>query len=95
MPTHPQIVVAAPDRHLRALPPCDRVILSEREDLGTPVHCLEDTICVVPLLVSNLLTEEAIVVVAGGHCRDGNAGRGYLDFDLKSLKLLYFKLRTT
>lgn len=67
--THPQVVVAAPDGHLGALPPRDGVIVRKRKDLGTPVHGLEDSVCVVLLLLSNLLHEEAVVVVAGPNCR--------------------------
>lgn len=69
MPTHPQIVVAAPDRHLGGLPPIDGVILSKREDLSAPIYSLEDSVSVVLLFLSNLLNEEAVIVVAGAHCR--------------------------
>lgn len=78
VPTHPQIVVAAPDGHLGALPPRDGVILCEREDLGPPVHRLEDSVCVVLLFLSYLLKEEAVVVVAGADCRSDR-------FDFESL----------
>ena len=67
--THSQIVVAAPDGHLGALPPRGRVILCKREDLGAPVHRLEDSVCVVFLFLGYLLNKEAIVVVAGANCR--------------------------
>lgn len=69
MPTHSQIVVAAPDGHLGALPPREGVILSEREGLGAPVDGLEDSVCVVRLFLSKLLHEEAVIVVAGALCR--------------------------
>ena len=69
MPAHSQVVVAAPDGHLGALPPGDGVILCKREDLSAPVHGLEDSVCVVLLFLSNLLSEEAVVVVAGANCR--------------------------
>lgn len=69
MATHPQVVVAAPDGHLGALPPRDGVIVRKWKDLSTPVHGLEDSVCVVLLLLSNLLSEEAVVVVAGSNCR--------------------------
>lgn len=72
VPTHSQIVVAAPDGHLGALPPRDGVILSKREGLGAPVHCLEDSVCVVLLFHSNLLREELIVVIAGARCGENS-----------------------
>lgn len=81
VPTHSQIVIAAPDGHLGAFPPGDRVVLSKREDLSAPVHGLEDSVCVVPLLLSNLLTEEAVIVVAGANCRSESS-------DFKSLAAL-------
>lgn len=70
VPTHPQVVVAAPDRHLGALPARDGVILSKREDLSAPVHSLEDSVRVVLLFFSNLLNEEVVVVVARANCRE-------------------------
>lgn len=69
MPTHPQIVVAAPDRHLGAVPPRDGVILSKRKGHSAPVYGLEDSVCVVILFLSNLLDEEVIIVKAGANCR--------------------------
>lgn len=78
VPAHSQIVVAAPDGHLGALPPGEGVILSKREDLSAPVYGLEDSVCVVRLLLSNLLHEEAVIVVARANCRSDS-------FDFKSL----------
>lgn len=80
MPTHSQVVVAAPDGYLGAHPPRDGVILCKREDLSVPVHCLEDSVCVIHLFLSYLLNEEAVVVVAGANCRCDR-------FDFKSLKV--------
>lgn len=73
VPTHSQVVVAAPDGHLGALPPSDGVILCKREDLGTPVHRLEDSVSVVLLFVSYLLHEEAVIVVARANCGSGES----------------------
>lgn len=81
MPTHSQIIVAAPDGHLGALPPRDRVVLSKREDHSAPVYGLEDSVCVIRLFLSNLLYEEAVIVVAGANCRSDS-------FDFKSLTAL-------
>lgn len=69
MSTHSQIVIAAPDRHQGAKLPSARVILSEWKGLGVPVYGLEDSVCVVILFISNLLTEEVIVVKARANCR--------------------------
>lgn len=69
MLTHSQVVVAAPHGHLGALPPGDGVILGKREGLDVPVHRLEDPVRVVRLFLSDLLGEEAVVVVAGADCR--------------------------
>lgn len=68
--THPQVVIAAPNGHLGALPSRDGVILSKREDLSTPVHGLEDSVCVILLFLSNLVIEEVVIVVAGADCRN-------------------------
>lgn len=70
MPTHSQIVIAAPDRHRGAKLPRARVILGEWKGLSVPVHGLEDSVCVVILFLSNLLTEEVIVVKARANCRN-------------------------
>lgn len=72
MPTHAQVVIAAPDRYLGALLARDRVILSKRKDLSAPVHGLEDSVGVVLLLFSNLLSEKAIIIIAGANCRDNS-----------------------
>lgn len=64
MPTHSQIVIAAPDRHLGAVAPRAGVILSKREVLCTPVDRLEDSVCVVVLFLGDLLNEEVVVVKA-------------------------------
>lgn len=64
MPTHPQIVIAAPDRHLGAIAPRAGVILSKREVLCTPVDGLEDSVRVVVLFLGDLLNQEAVIVKA-------------------------------
>ena len=69
VPTHPQVVVAAPDGHLGALPPTDGVILGEGVDLDAPVHRLEDSVRVVLPLLAYHLSEEAVVVVGGANCK--------------------------
>lgn len=74
MPTHSQVIIAAPDRHLRVFPPGDGVILSEGEDLSAPVHGLEDSVCVILLFLRNLLGEEAVIVVARTNCRGDSCG---------------------
>lgn len=68
MPTHSQIIIAAPDRHLGAFPPSDGVILSKGEHLGAPVHGLEHSVRVIILFLRNLFNKEAVVVVAGANC---------------------------
>ena len=69
MSTHPQVVIAAPHRHLSTLPPGHRVILSEWEDVCASVHRFEDAICVVLFLLADFPVEEAIVVKTGSHWR--------------------------
>lgn len=69
VPTHPQVVVAAPHRHLGAIPPRDGIILSKRKLHCTPVDGLEHSVCVVLLFLSNLLNEEVVIVEAGTNCR--------------------------
>lgn len=71
VPTHPQVVVAAPDRHLWDVPPGDRVVLGEGKGLSAAVHGLEDSVRVVLLLLRDLLDEERVVIEAGADCGMG------------------------
>lgn len=71
VPAHPQVVVAAPDRHLWDVPPGDRVVLGEGKGLSAAVDGLEDSVRVVLLLLRDLLDEERVVIEAGADCGMG------------------------
>lgn len=71
MPTHPQVVVAAPDRHPGDVQPGDRVVLGKGKGVSAPVYGLEDSVCVVLLLLRNLLDEERVVIKAGADWMEG------------------------
>lgn len=71
VPTHPQVVVAAPDRHLGDVPPGDRVVLGKGKGLSAPVYGLEDSVCVVLLLLCDLLNEERVVIKTGANWTEG------------------------
>lgn len=65
MPTHPQVVVAAPDGHLCSVAPRYRVVLGKRKGLSAAVHCLKHPVGMVLQFLRNFLIEEAVVVKAG------------------------------
>lgn len=71
VPTHPQVVVAAPDRHLGDVPPGDRVVLGKGKGLSASVYGLEDSVRVVLLLLCDLLHEERVVIEAGTNWTEG------------------------
>lgn len=71
VPTHAQVVVAAPDRHLGDVPPGDRVVLGKGKGLSAPVYSLEDSVRVVLLLLRDLLDEERVVIEAGANWTEG------------------------
>lgn len=71
VPTHPQVVVAAPDGHLGDVPPGDRVVLGKGIGLSAPVHGFEDSVRVVLLLLGDLPAEEGVVIKAGTNWTEG------------------------
>lgn len=65
--THAQVVVAAPDGHLRGRPGHNGIVFGERENLCVAIHRLKNAVGVVALLLHDLLGEKVIVVETGSN----------------------------
>lgn len=63
--THPQVIVAAPHRHISLVAQRLRVIISHGELARTTVHRFKHTVRVVTLLLFNLLLEELVITEVG------------------------------
>lgn len=65
MPTHAQVIIAAPDRHLLFGDQGVSVVVCHGEDLRLPVHGLEHPVGVILLLLIDLLLKELIILEGG------------------------------
>lgn len=65
MTTHPQVIIAAPDRHLFLDDQRISVVICHGKDLCLSVHCFEHSVGVILLLFIYLFLKELIILEGG------------------------------